>query len=255
MKQNTTLARLRAGETAYGCAMQLYPALEIPRLLAAAGFDWFFVDAEHGPFGGETTSQLIAAGVHAGITPIVRVSELLYSLVARSLDLGAHGIILPRVEDPKLLEQALRWTKYPPNGVRGYGVFPPLLDYESHSMPAVMQHLDRNVMVIVQFETVRALEIADELLDAGPIDAIMVGPSDLSISMGIPGEFEHPKLIDAVLALAEKCEQRGIAPGLHSRSAEAARRWAARGMRFAGAGSEQSMLLESARAAVQSLKA
>lgn len=254
MKENTTLARLRGGATTYGCAIQLYPAVEIPRLLAAAGFDWFFVDAEHGAFNPETTQQMIGAAVAAGITPLVRVCELLYSLVARSLDAGAHGIILPRVEDPRLLEQAVSWMRYPPVGVRGYGVFPPLMDYEPQSMPAVMDHLNRNVMVVVQFETVRALEMADELLSVDGIDAVMVGPSDLSISMGIAGEFEHPRLVDAVARLAEKCNARGIAPGLHSRSADAAKRWAERGMRFAGAGSEQSMLLETARAAVKTLR-
>src|SRR3954469_17408758 len=98
MRANRTKRRLLLGETVFGCALQCYRSSEIPRALAAAGFDWFFIDMEHGGFDLETAQDLVAAGVSAQITPLVRVAELQYSLVARLLDIGAQGIILPRVE-------------------------------------------------------------------------------------------------------------------------------------------------------------
>src|SRR4051794_33828387 len=122
MQVNHTRERLGRGETVFGSALQVYRAAEIPRAYAAAGFDYVFIDMEHGSFNLETVHEMITASVNAGITPIVRVAELAYSLVARLLDCGAQGIILPRVEDPELLRQALSWMRFPPLGIRGYGV-------------------------------------------------------------------------------------------------------------------------------------
>jgi 2-dehydro-3-deoxyglucarate aldolase/4-hydroxy-2-oxoheptanedioate aldolase len=255
MRVNRTLARLRAGETVFGCAQQFYRSAEIPRVFAAAGFDFVFVDGEHAGFDLETIQDVAAAAVGAGITPVVRVCELLYSQVARVLDVGAQGVIFPRVEDPRLLESAVSWTKFPPEGVRGFGVLPPLLDYEAQPMEAVMRHLNANVMVVVQFETRRALEMADELLSIPGVDVAMVGPADLSISLGCPGRFTDTRLVSAVEKLMGQCESRGVVPGVHNRDVTGALFWAARGMRFIGSGSEQSLLLEKSRESMAALRA
>ena len=109
MRVNQTRERLANGETVFGCGLQCYRSPEIARTLAAAGFDYVFIDMEHSSFDLETVHDMITAALGAGITPIVRVAELLYSLIARLLDSGAQGIILPRIEEPKLLvEEAAR---------------------------------------------------------------------------------------------------------------------------------------------------
>ena len=247
MRVNHTLARLRAAQTVFGSAIQFYRSAEIPRVFAAAGFDFLFIDTEHGGFSLETVQDMVAAAAGAGITPLVRICELAYSQVSRVLDVGAQGVILPRVEDPARLAEAVSWTKYPPLGQRGYGVFPALLDYQDQSMEAVTEHLNRNVMVVAQFETRRAMEAADELLSVPGVDVAMVGPADLSISLGVAGQFEHPVLIDPVMGLIERAQAHGVAPGIHCRGVDSARFWAGRGMRFVVVGSEQSLLLEKAR--------
>ena len=164
MRVNGMWKRLQAGETVFGCAVQCYRSSEIPRVLAASGFDYFFIDMEHGGFDLETAQDMIAAAVAAGITPLVRVADLQYALVARLLDVGAQGIVLPRVEDPGILAEALSWMRYPPTGRRGFGVLPPVLDYEQQGMPAIMDHLNANIAAVVQFETGTALDRADQLL-------------------------------------------------------------------------------------------
>src|SRR3712207_9170608 len=103
MQTNTTREKLSRGEVALGCGVQAYRSSEIPRTFAAAGFDYAFIDMEHGAFDLETVQDMIRASLDNNITPIVRVGELLYSLVCRLLDSGAQGIILPRVEDPEIL--------------------------------------------------------------------------------------------------------------------------------------------------------
>jgi 2-keto-3-deoxy-L-rhamnonate aldolase RhmA len=254
MRTNHTLARLGEGKTVFGCALQQYRSAEIPRLFAAAGFDYVFIDMEHGPFDLETVQDMNAASAAAGITPIVRVGELLYSLVARVLDAGAQGIIFPRVESPEALQEALTWTKFPPAGKRGYGVMACMVDYQPAGFAGIVEHLNANTMTVVQFETRAAMERADELLAVPGIDVAMVGPADLSISLGVPGEFDSPVLVDTVLRFMEQCARHGVAPGIQNRSVAQARRWAERGMRFVGAGAEHGLLFERAREAVAELR-
>jgi 2-keto-3-deoxy-L-rhamnonate aldolase RhmA len=254
MRENLTRERLVKGETVFGCGLQVYRSPEICRTFAAAGFDYVFIDLEHGSFNLETTQDMIKVAFENGITPIVRVAELLYSLVCRLLDAGAQGIILPRVEDPKLLEQALRWMRFPPVGVRGYGVNPTMIGYESRSFPEIIEHLNLNTLSVVQFESVTALDRANELLSVPGLDIMMVGPADLSISLGVPGQTEHPLLVSAVDRLIDQCVKHNVVPGIQTRSIASAKFWAERGMRFVGAGAEHGLLMEKAREAVTTLQ-
>src|SRR5262245_36334173 len=217
MLVNYTRERLSRGETVFGSGLQVYRSAEIPRVFAAAGFDYVFIDMEHGSFDLETVHDMISASTAAGITPIVRVAELAYSLVARLLDCGAQGIILPRVEDPKLLEEALSWMRFPPLGKRGYGVNATMVCYEPRTFPEIIEHLNRNTLSVVQFETQSAIDRADELLSLPGFDIAMVGPADLSISLGVPGQFDHPLLISTVDKLIERCNHHGVVPGIQTR--------------------------------------
>ena len=169
-----------------------------------------------------------------GLSPIVRVADLQYSLIARALDCGAQGVIFPRVESPELLERAISWTKFPPVGIRGYGLSAVNLDYEKVDFPAVIEHMNANTMVVMQIETQRALDMREELLAVPGIDAVMVGPADLSISLGVPGEFQHPKMVDAIEAIRDTCIRRGVIPGMQTRTPALAKFWKERGMLFPG---------------------
>jgi 4-hydroxy-2-oxoheptanedioate aldolase len=255
MRANTTREKLSRGETVIGCGLQCYRSPEIARTFAASGFDYVFIDLEHGSFDLETAQDMIAAANGSGITPIVRVGELLYSLVARLLDAGAQGIILPRVEDPTLLEEALSWMRFPPAGKRGYGVNTTMVGYESRSFKEIIEHQNLNTLAVVQFESRLAMERADQLLAIPGMDIAMVGPADLSISLGIPGDFDNPLLVSTVERLIEQCNRHGVVPGIQTRSTAMAKAWVERGMRFVGAGAEHGLLLEKAKETVGQLRA
>jgi 2-keto-3-deoxy-L-rhamnonate aldolase RhmA len=255
MRANLTREKLAKGGAVFGCGLQVYPSAEIARTFAAAGFDYVFIDMEHGTFNLETAHDMIRAALDTGITPIVRVGELAYSLVARLLDGGAQGIILPRVEDPRMLEEALAWMRFPPLGKRGYGVNPTMIGYEARTFPEIIGHQNSNTLAVVQFETVTAMERADELLSVAGMDIAMVGPADLSISLGIPGQFDNPLLIATVERLIAQCVAHGVVPGIQTRGLAMSKFWAGRGMRFVGTSGEHGLLLEKARETVAALRA
>jgi 2-keto-3-deoxy-L-rhamnonate aldolase RhmA len=246
MRPNAVKSALKAGKLQLGLNFGQLRSNEIPRLLAAAGFHWAFIDTEHGGFDLETVQDICRTSQLAGICPVVRVADLQYQLVARSLDCGAQGIIFPRMEDPKLLETAISWTRFPPEGIRGYGLQIHQTEYEALPFNEVIAHLNANILTVLQIESVRAVEAREELLSVPGLDAVMIGPADLSISMGIPGEFQNPKLIAAIESIRDTCDRVGIAPGVHTRTTAIARFWKERGMRFLGCGNDIAFLWEKA---------
>ena len=241
---NLVKRALAEGRTQLGCGFAQFRSPEVARILKAAGFHWAFLDGEHGNFDLETMQDICRVAGLIGFCPIVRVADLQYHLVARALDCGAQGIIFPRVESPELLERAVSWTKFPPIGVRGFGLTTMAVNYEPMSLADIARVVNENTMVVLQIETARAVELREELLAVPGIDAVMVGPADLSISLGVAGEFQHPKLVEAIESIRDTCTRRGVVPGIQVRTLALAKFWRERGLRFIGCGSESGMLLE-----------
>ncbi len=255
MLKNAVKHALAEGRVQLGTGFGQIRSAEVPKALAAAGFHWTFLDTEHGGFDLETVQDLCRICQFVGLTPIVRVADLQYALIARSLDAGAQGVIFPRVEAPERLDQAVRWTKFPPLGERGFGLGPVNINYEQATLPEIIAHVNAETMVVLQIETQRALDALEELLAVPGIDAVMVGPADLSISLGVPGEFQHPRMVEAMERVRDACRRRGIAPGTQTRSVALARFWRERGMLFLGCSNEAQMLYDRASAIVAELKA
>ncbi len=254
MRVNHVKSALKQGKLQLGCGFGQIRSVEVAKILAAAGFHWTFIDAEHGNFGIETLFDLCHASGLAGLSPIVRVADMQYALIARALDCGADGVIFPRVESPELLERAVSWTKFPPVGVRGMGLGAQHFEYERVSVPQIIEHLNANTMVVLQIETQRAVEAREELLSVPGIDAVMCGPVDLSISLGVPGDFQHPRMVEAMEKIRDSCLKHGVAPGTQTRSVALAKFWKERGMIFLGSGNETSFLLDKASEVVEALK-
>ncbi len=246
MRKNLVKQALAEGKLQLGTGFGQFRTPEVARIFAAAGFQWAFIDTEHGGFDLETVQDICRVSTIVGLCPIVRVADLQYPLVARALDCGAQGVIFPRVESPELLAQAVSWARFPPLGIRGYGLTGTQIDYEPLNFNQIIEHINANTLVVMQIETQRALDAREELLSVPGIDAVMIGPADLSISLGVPGDFQHPKMIDAMEKVRDTCIRRNIAPGTQTRSAALAKFWKERGMRFLGCSNETSMLFDRA---------
>jgi 2-dehydro-3-deoxyglucarate aldolase/4-hydroxy-2-oxoheptanedioate aldolase len=253
MKINSVKKALAEGKVQLGTNFGQLRSQDVLRILAAAGFHWAFIDTEHGGFDWETLQDLCRISLQIDFCPLIRVTDLQYSLVARSLDVGAQGIIFPRVESPELLEKAISWTKFPPAGIRGYGLTPIHVDHAKASMPEIIEHVNANTMVVLQIETARGVDMRDELLSVQGIDAVMIGPADLSISLGVPGEFQHPRMVEAMEKIRASCEAHDVAPGTQTRTIGLAKFWRERGMRFLGCSSETGMLFDRASELVREL--
>jgi 2-keto-3-deoxy-L-rhamnonate aldolase RhmA len=171
----------------------------------------------------------------------------------RQLDSGADGIIVPRVEDKKQAETLVSCCKFPPQGIRGCGTIAPL-DYKVENWADALAWLNEQTMIVPQVESLKAIDALDDMLDVPGIDAILVGPLDLSINMGIPGRFSDPALVAAIERVIAVCDKHNVASGIAFTSPELVRPWRDRGMRFLVCGFDGFMLHDIARSYVSALR-
>ena len=242
MRPNRTRKILQGGGVAVGIAQTQLSSAELARMFGAAGMDWVFLDSEHSPFSSDTLHRLLRAYRMTDVTAVVRVCDFQYDLVARALDSGAEGIIFPRCEDPQQLARAVRGAKFPPDGHRGFGMGPAQVGYQNAGFDEIVEHCNSETLMIAQIESVTALERLPELAAVRGLDALLVGPADLSISLGVGGQWRHPRLVAAIDRVVEACQQAGRWPAIQVRDADLASFWIGRGMRLVGCSSDAALL-------------
>ncbi len=211
-------------------------------MYGAAGLDWVFLDSEHSPFSSDTLHDLVQAYRQTDVTAVVRVCDFQYDLVARALDSGAEGVIFPRCEDPSQLARAVRGAKFPPEGHRGFGLGPSHIGYQRATFEQITAHCNRETLLIAQVESVRALDLLDELASVQGLDALLVGPADLSISLEVGGDWRHPRLVEAIDRVIAACEAHGRWPAIQVRDGTLAEFWIGRGMKLIGCSTEAALL-------------
>jgi 2-keto-3-deoxy-L-rhamnonate aldolase RhmA len=224
--------RLHGGETLYGTLLNL-PSAAIAEVLAAAGFDWLFIDAEHGAIGTSALISILQA-VDRDIACIVRLSKLDGGAIKRALDLGADGIIVPQVETAAEAAEAVRQARYAPDGERGMGLG------RAHgygfSFNEYLARANKDIAVVVQVEHARAVENIDRIAAVDGLDAVFVGPYDLSASLGHPGDIAHPTVVAAIDRVTEACQAAGMPLGYFGMDAKAVAPCVARGYTLICAG-------------------
>ena len=199
-------------DTVVGSWLSLGSA-EAAEIIAMSGFSFVTIDLEHTGIDIKTAESLIRIVELSGSVPIVRVSENDPIQVKRVMDCGAHGIIVPMVNTPKEAEQAVASIHYPPKGIRGVGLY--RAQKYGIGFKEYKEWLLRNGIVIVQIESKEAINNLDDILSVSGIDAAMVGPYDLSNSLGVSGELYHPDVIEAEKIFLHICKKHKVAPGIH----------------------------------------
>ncbi len=245
---------LQDGRVAVGTMVVEMRQPAIMSWLARAGFDFAIIDNEHGPFTIETIAELSRAGRAAGVTPIVRVPELSYAHVVQPLDAGAQGIMLPRVTERGQVEQCLAWMKYPPAGRRGGVLGRGHTDFGGGNLSEILAAMNRETFLIIQIETAEAVDRLDQILAVSGVDAALIGPTDLSIALGVAGRLDDPILTGAIERTMAGCARHGVVPAIHTNEVHRTAHWASRGMRLVSIGSEAGLLIGGGQQAVQTIR-
>ncbi len=216
MHHNTVKAKLRQGECVYGTSLEDCLAPEIPVTLAAAGLDFFFIDTEHSPASYGEIQALCRTAHDAGIVPLVRVTENVPHLITRALDVGASGVVVPRIKSAEEVRAIVRCVKFPPLGERGYGLRSVHTDLKGELTPAAIESSNRETMVVPMIETREALEAVEAIAAVPGVDALFLGPYDLTLALGILEQFDSPVFWNAVDRVITAATAAGIAAGLQS---------------------------------------
>lgn len=204
--------RLKRGEPTVGSWMQI-PSTSVAEIMSRAGYDWVVVDLEHGHFSPQILPNIFRALQLGNTVPFARVAQCGQKDIKEALDAGARGIILPMVETGEQLQQSIAWSFYPPRGVRGVGYSRANLFGKSFE-PYLEESL-KNTLIVAQIEHIRAVEALDEILQVEGLDAIMVGPYDLSGSISVTGRFEEPIFVETMNRVAQKAKQYAVPMGVH----------------------------------------
>ena len=223
--QNRVLEKFRAGEKSIGTFTHLLsaPAIEA---MAYTGLDYVIIDMEHSPIVAEHAAELVGVAAGAGIAPFVRVDAIERSPVLKMLDVGAVGLIVPGVETVDEVKKLVEYAKFAPLGNRGYcpsrdGGWG-MADCYASGLTGYMQRANTETLLLPQCETMGCLENIDEILGIDGVDGIFIGPFDLSIALGIPGEFTNERHINAVAHVLDVCHRHGKLAVMFCGNAEAA---------------------------------
>jgi 2-keto-3-deoxy-L-rhamnonate aldolase RhmA len=211
MRDNKVKSNLARGGVSVGTMMLEFATTGIGRIAAEAGAEFAVFDMEHSGWSMETIRLLMATSRAADIVPLVRVPTAQYHFIARALDVGAMGIVVPMVADADQARLIVESAKYPPEGRRGCAFGVAHDDYQGGDLAAKLSHANAEVMIIPQIETAQGLRDVDRIAAVEGVDALLIGPYDLSTSLGIPGQFEHTAFRDATRRVVEACERHGKA--------------------------------------------
>jgi len=251
--RNRLKRMLREGETALGVWMTTN-SIEAAWTLANSGVDWILFDLEHGPCSIETVDRIIRyiRGCHA--VPLIRVVWNDVNAIKRALDTGAWGVVIPWVSSKEEAENAVKFCRYPPEGIRGAAPGRPA-EVWGISPDEYLKIANNEIMVIIQIEREEAVENIEEILSVEGIDATFIGPTDLSNSMGYVGEPFHPRVVEAMNRILETSIRMGVTPGIaYGLNDNHIKELIRKGFKFIGIGSELSLLERGCKAALKSIK-
>lgn len=251
---NRLRASLAEGRTVVGTMLVELRQPSVMVMLANAGLDFVLIDNEHGPFSIDVIADLSRAARDAGVTPIVRVPELTYAHVVQPLDAGAQGIMLPRVTAPEQVALCVACMKYLPEGRRGAVLARGHTAFRGGPLADTLAQMNRETFLIVQIETAEAVSRLDELLAVPGVDAALIGPTDLSVALGVAGQMDHPRLVEAIERTMAACSRHGVVPAIHTNDVAMTTAWARRGMRLVSNNSEVGLLMAGVRTAVRAIR-
>lgn len=237
MIENALKRRLHAGETVCG-AFYKYPEPELAEYVAALGWDFLVFDGEHGNIASSDLQDLIRACEVRGATPLARVATNQPHLILRFMDAGLHGVHVPWVNTAEGAEQAVQSVKYAPRGIRGLAGTRASSWGLEEPFGAYVERANRETLVTIHIETREAAEAIDDFIAIDGIDVLFLGPTDLSQSLGHPGQVDHPAVTEVMEHVAARVRASDKVLGIYATAPAFAERWAGNGARYITTGIE-----------------
>ncbi len=253
--RNPAREKLESGGMALGLTVKLVRSVEIAAAAKAAGYDWLFLDCEHGSLGLDAAAQIAIAALDAGVAPIARVPNGEFAMATRLLDNGVTGIVIPHVDTAEEAKGVVDRLKFPPIGHRSIGGIGPHYGLRGMKVGDAAAAMNAANMTIVMLETPRAIDNADAIAAVPGIDVLLIGTNDLSLEMGIPGEFTHDRIAGAYDRMIAACRKHGKYPGMGGIYVEPImERYVHAGCRFNLGGADQSLMMAAAEARSAALR-
>jgi 4-hydroxy-2-oxoheptanedioate aldolase len=249
VRTNRLKQKLRQGQSVFGGLLRT-PEPTLVEVLGYAGYDYVVLDAEHGAHSFEALDTLILTAYASDITPIVRVNENAPGLIMRVLDIGAQGVLVPHITNADDARRAISAALYPPEGSRGIG---PNRGSQFGAIPGeeYFKSINDEVAVMLMMEEAGAVESIEAITDVKGITALSIGLSDLSGSLGVPGQASHPSVQAAVDRLMTVAARKGVPVSLSVRGVEEVRDALKRGARLASIGTLETVLYQALRGWLQ----
>jgi len=252
---NSALERLKADELSLGIGIRISNSPAIARTMAMGGFDWLFIDLEHGNLGIESCAHVSVAGLDAGIAPLVRVPPGQFWMASRALEGGALGIVMPNVMSAAEARQVVDVVKFPPLGQRNVGGPPVHTGHTPRSHAEYAEMFNASSLAVVMVETPDAIAVVDDIAAVPGVDVVMIGCNDLSTSMGVSGQTGHPMVVEAFEKLTAACRKHGKWAGMGGIvNDDHARSYIGMGVRFVLGGAETAFIAAGAKARAEGLR-
>jgi 2-dehydro-3-deoxyglucarate aldolase/4-hydroxy-2-oxoheptanedioate aldolase len=254
VKPNRIRELLAAGKTPVGHMIMEFSTRGIAKIVEGAGVDFVLIDMEHSGFDIGAVNNLLAWFKATPVTPIVRVPSHDYHFIARIMDAGASGIMAANVctaEEARAVAGAMR---YAPDGVRGLGLGASHNDYLPPDPVTYMREANQSHVVVAQIESVTALENIDAIASTPGVDVLWVGHFDLTQSMGIVGQFDHPDFLKAMKDVAAACQRHGKGAGVQPGNLDQARAWMPLGYNVISFGADHGVYRNALRSAVEQVR-
>lgn len=208
------LAKIRGGQLALGFGVHLLRGSAVPLLAKAAGYDWLFIDAEHGTITPHDVSQICIAALSTGVVPVVRVCAGALDEGTRALDNGALGIVVPHIDTPAQARALVDAFRYHPMGHRSSGGPAAQFGYRPPASAEAQKVLNAQILVVPMIETPEAVANADAIAAIEGIDILLIGTNDLSLEMGLVGQIGHERVKAAYRTVADACRKHGKVLGM-----------------------------------------
>ena len=253
--RNSARERLAKGELALGIGIRQARTVDVAKIMKTAGFDWLFLDLEHGTMALDSAVQIASAALDVGIAPLVRVPAGQYSLATRALDGGALGIVMPHVDTAAEATELVSRLKYPPQGHRSSGGNFPQFDFGAVAAGEATAALNAANLVVAMLETPAAIANAEAIAAVPGLDVLLIGTNDLTLEMGIPGKLGDARVAAAYERVIAACRKHGKYPGMGGVYVEELmERYVKLGMKMVLAGGDLALMMAAGQARTKLLR-